>query len=203
MALKMKDAASWAGLIVTAVVAIWLGVLPFLVEERKETLRQYLWIIFALTIVAAIFFGIEKYQNSKDEGQRKKDEVQRKKDEAARKIADAKRDAMLNEILKIARTQGTLSPQKATELEQAQALYSTLEKTANKPPEQVASLIREGVKEAVDKGKQIYFWKALTELSTKEFTGTEKDRESLRFAADSLVRSALDVPENTEQKKPS
>jgi len=199
----MKDAASWAGLVVTAVVAIWLGFLPFLVEDRKETLRQYLWIIFALTIIAVIFFGIEKYQNSKDEDRRKKDENQRTKDEAARKIADAKQDATLNEILKILKTQGTFSGQKATELEQAQTLYSTLEKTANKPPEQVASLIREGVKEAVDKGKQIYFWKALTELSTTEFTGTEKDRESLRSAADSLVRSALDVPENADQKKPS
>jgi ABC-type hemin transport system ATPase subunit len=195
MLVKIKDAASFAGLTVVATIAILLAFTPFLVEKGALTLVQSVWISFALTVVSLIFFGIEKYQNSKDEEERRQQ--------------DAARDTLLKDIsdrLKaVQQAQRTLTPQKAVALEQAHTLYSMLEKTANKPPAEVASLIRDGVKAAASratdlKPDQIYFWTDITAMLNRKFTGSEKDRVDIRRVADSLVGSALDEPKRGNEK---
>ena len=195
MVIKIKDAASLAGIIVVATIAIFLAFTPFLVEKGALTLVGSLWISFALTVVSLIFFGIEKYQNSKDEEERKKQ--------------DAARDTLLKDIsdrLKaVQAAQKTLTPQNAVALDQAHTLYSTLEKTVNKPPAEVARLIRAGVDAAASKATglkpdQKYFWTDITAMLNREFTGSEKDRVDIRKVADSLVGSALDMPKKGDEK---
>jgi hypothetical protein len=141
--------------------------------------------------VSVIFFGVEKYLNSKDE------QDGRKKDDD--------RDAILKKLLeereKESAAQRTVTPQKAVDLEQAHTLYSALETTANKPPAETAYLMREAVKAAASKAttKQLYVWDDITAMLKRQITGNQKDREDLRKAADSLVSSALELPEKNRR----
>jgi hypothetical protein len=191
MFMKAKDAASFAGLAVVGAVALLLAFGPLLVEKGDTTVLHLVWISCALTFVSVIFFGVEKYLNSKDEQDRKK--------------KDDDRDTILKKLLE-EREKGssaprTVTPQKAVELEQAHTLYSTLETTANKPPAEAADMMREALKAAASKAttNQLYVWDDITAMLKRQITGNEKDREDLREAADSLVWSALELPEKNRR----
>jgi hypothetical protein len=188
MLLKLKDAASFAGLTVVAVIALLLAFTPFLIDRGFLTLPQSLQASVVLTIVAVICFAVEKIRNSQDDGDREKQ--------------DATRDTLLKhlseDLKEVKQALGTLTPQKAAQLDQAHTLYSALEQTANKPPSEVASLLQAGVREAAS--KQIYVWKDITSMLNKDFTGSEKDVVAVRSIADSLIRSSLDRPKNNGEK---
>jgi hypothetical protein len=191
MFMKAKDAASFAGLAVVGAVALLLAFGPLLVEKGDVTLLHLVWISCALTFVSVSFFGVEKYLNSKDEQDRKK--------------KDDDRDTILKKLLeergKGSAAQRTVAPQKAVELEQAHTLYSALETTANTPPAEAADLMREALKAAASKAttKQLYVWDDITAMLKRQITGNQKDREDLRKAADSLVWSALELPEKNRR----
>jgi hypothetical protein len=191
MFMKAKDAASFAGLAVVGAVALLLAFGPLLVEKGEVTLLHLVWASCALTFVSVIFFGVEKYLNSKDEQDRRK--------------KDDDRDAILKRLLeereKGSAAQRTVTPQRAVDLEQAHTLYAALETTANKPPAEAANLMREALKLAASKAttKQLYVWDDITAMLKRQITGNQKDREDLRKAADSLVWSAVELPEKNRR----
>jgi len=191
MFMKAKDAASFAGLAVVGAVALLLAFGPLLVEKGDVTLLHLVWVSCALTFVSVIFFGVEKYLNSKDEQDRRK--------------KDDDRDVILKRLLEErergSAAQRTVTPQKAADLEQAHTLYSVLETTENKPPAEAANLMREALKAAASKAttKQLYVWDDITAMLQRRITGNQKDREDLRKAADSLVWSALELPEKNRR----
>jgi hypothetical protein len=207
--LRLKDAASWAGLVVVSVVALLLGFMPDLVKDQHITQEHAVWLACALTVFSVVCFGVEKLLSSREEAGRATDEAQRKIDEADRKRRDAARDKLLSEMadqLKAIReAQQTATPQQKLAAEQAQTLYSALSIAEREPPAKAAQLLRQGVQMAVNKAPKVeedqkYFWTDLTAMLKKEFTGSEKDKNEVRSAADSLVRSAFDIPEQKDEK---
>jgi hypothetical protein len=189
MTLKTKDFASLGGLILVGVVAFFLAFTPDLVRENHLTLPQAVWIAFALTIMSLVCFGIEKYESSNEEREREKSELAR--DKRMEEIAERMKD-MQDKL-------GGLSETQRMKLEHAQKMYSMLIEAAGKPPETLASLIDEAIKNgplfttlvnpAIFQGA----WRYFEILLKAKWTGKREDRDKIRKTADSLMLSALGV----------
>jgi hypothetical protein len=197
MFFSVKDAASWAGIVLVGGICFLFGIAQSLADKGRLTLEHSFLIAFVMTVLSFFCFGVEKFINSKEE-------KLRKIEDAARKEREIARDKLLNDmsqrIIDLQRAaQQPLSPAQVTQLRQALAGYSVLAKTKDEPPPSAAAAIREAMKNIAPTlsglGVTTFFkWEDITD----QLAASDKARDSIRFAADSLVRSAFNLPEHKD-----
>lgn len=197
MSLSVKDAASWAGIVLVGGICFLFGIAQILADKGHLTLEQSFLIAFVMTVLSFFCFGVEKVINSKEENLRKIEENARKDREIGRDKLLSDMSQQIDDLRKA--LQQPLSSAQLTKLQQALAGYSVLAKTKNEPPPSAAAAIREAMQSIAPTlsglGITTFFkWENITD----QLAASDKARDSIRFAADSLVRSALNLPEHKD-----
>jgi heme exporter protein D len=200
MFLSVKEAASGTGLVLVGGVGILLAVAPILDQRGRLTLEHSFWIALAMTVLSFVCFAVEKVLNSRDEEARKKQDKERREREAER---DRLINDMAEEQKEMRKAQSAFSAEQAKQLELARYTLTILAKTKDLPAQQAGVSIRDAMQTiAPTLGgagvTTLYKWTDVTD----QLAASEKFRSDLRYAADKLVRSALNIPEKKDNETP-